>query len=375
MNTNQFSSAVIRVLTLKQDKIANNELYFSNGRINMDKDFMSNNLNINENKKHVWGIKFFDKKYSQWWRGIAAVFIMIGHLIPNDAPYYINFFFTGSIWVGIFFFYSGYGLQFSIDNNEKYLDDFIPRKLRDVYLPFIIAETIYYFIVNILLKKYQMIFIDTLLYVTGIKLANTVLWYIVELLIIYFIFYLINHFKINNKVWIAIYVVFLIFAVLIDLGAWWYLSSFCFLLGIYYKQIEKIFYSVRKRINWICLLLVFCTFYTLIKVIPLINAEYIHRFQNYLIVAVTMITCPFFVFVAVGITERFYKYMQSQLLGSISYEIYLYHLLVAELIWTLTGKTMPAVVVIVPTTIVISFGMNRIKSAVCGLLSSKDRVK
>ena len=329
----------------------------------MENDFMSKNLSSNANKKDV-GVKFFDKKYSQWWRGIAAAFIMIGHLIPNDAPYYVNYFFTGAIWVGIFFFYSGYGLQFSIDNNEKYLDNFILRKLRDVYLPFIIAETMYYFIVNILLEKDQIFFCDVLIYVTGIKLANTVLWYVVELLIMYYLFYFINRFKINNKVWVGIYVVFLILAIIIDLGVWWYLSSFCFLLGVYYKQIEKILYSVRNRSNWICLLLAYGTFYTLIKVIPLINVECILRFQNYLVVAVTMLTCPLFIFVAVGITERYHKYLQSQWLGNISYEIYLYHLLVAKLIWTLTGKTMLAILVIVPTTIIVSFGIHRIKSAV-----------
>ena len=141
---------------------------------------ISNNQNFDFNKENSrGGVKFFEKNFSQWWRCIAAIFIMIGHLIPDDCPIWVKYFFTGSIWVGIFFFYSGYGMQFSFDSNDGYLDGFITRKIRYVYIPFVVAESLYFCIVNVMLKGNQIHFLDILLYITGVKLANSVLWYVI----------------------------------------------------------------------------------------------------------------------------------------------------------------------------------------------------
>lgn len=48
-------------------------------------------------------IKFLEKDISKWWKGIAACFIMIGHILPDNTPMWLSYFFTGSIWVGLFF--------------------------------------------------------------------------------------------------------------------------------------------------------------------------------------------------------------------------------------------------------------------------------
>ena len=42
-------------------------------------------------------------------KGIAAVMIMLGHFTANFTNTSMQYFFAGNLWVGLFFFYSGYG--------------------------------------------------------------------------------------------------------------------------------------------------------------------------------------------------------------------------------------------------------------------------
>jgi len=57
-------------------------------------------------------ITFLDKTVALRIKGIAAIYIMLSHLI--HSPYWqLEFFLFGGgyLFVGIFFFYSGYGLK------------------------------------------------------------------------------------------------------------------------------------------------------------------------------------------------------------------------------------------------------------------------
>ena len=56
-------------------------------------------------------------------KGIAALCIMLGHYL-SSFPWYIGGWLHGYLWVGIFFFYSGYGLRRSVETKENYLENF-----------------------------------------------------------------------------------------------------------------------------------------------------------------------------------------------------------------------------------------------------------
>ena len=72
-------------------------------------------------------ILFVDKKISMAIRGIAAVMIMLSHI--NGSIMALQLISPGELWVGIFFFYSGYGLQYSYDlHPDSYLNGFIKKK-------------------------------------------------------------------------------------------------------------------------------------------------------------------------------------------------------------------------------------------------------
>ena len=51
-------------------------------------------------------------------------------------------------------------------------------------------------------------------------------------------------------------------------------------------------------------------------------------------------------------------------MGKISYEIYLYHLLVAEMVWYFGDKNMISIIVIVVVTICVAYVMNIVNSKI-----------
>lgn len=311
-------------------------------------------------------IKFLEKDISKWWKGIAACFIMIGHILPDNTPMWLSYFFTGSIWVGLFFFYSGYGMQVALDNNDWYLKGFIKKKFKRIYLPFFIAESLYYFIVNIGIKCDHISFLDFICSITGIRLANSVLWYVIELLIIDILFWCINILKLDKKIWIACYIVFVLAAVKFDLGVWWYISTSCFVLGIYYKNVIRFLQNkIKNRRGEYLSIFSFFLLYSILKFIPYLSFN--SRFpisKNYLIVGITCVVVPLFVLVCIIISEKISILKNKGFVGQISYEIYLYHLLVAEVIWSCFGKTMTSIVIIVVLTVCVAYAMNLVDSRI-----------
>lgn len=90
------------------------------------------------------------------------------------------------MFVGVFFFYSGYGLKKSIKNNPHYLDGFLKRKIASIYFPFLIAETCHALLTAYYNNDYSNLFLRCV----GFQLSNSILWYVVEILAMYILFYL-----------------------------------------------------------------------------------------------------------------------------------------------------------------------------------------
>lgn len=311
----------------------------------------------------IYNNVFFDKKISYCWKGISAIFIMLGHIIvPDMVPVWISFFLSGSLWVGVFFFYSGYGLMISIENKSDYLKGFWIRKIRTIFFPFMIAETLYYFVVNIGFKNEPISFSSLLRVLGGIHLVNKVLWYVIELLVLCLLFYLFEILKIKTIFWLVLYVLFIIISAALDIDTCWYMSTIGFILGIYYKQtnflIKKIY---ENKIVCRLIIVIFCLMYTLMKWIALSGRKNIFGLipVNYFIVALTMLLVPLFLIVVMIVSEKFYggrMYVWTKL-GQLSYHLYLYHMLVAAVIWHYFGKNNITTIFIAIISIVLSIIM------------------
>lgn len=170
-------------------------------------------------------------------RGISSVEIMMGHiglatgsivLFPNRK--------AGILFVGIFFMLSGYGVSYSLEHKEKYMNHFIVRRCLKLFIPAYIVYMVY---------RVSMILIcgtndwSSLFSLKGF--AKSTNWYVWEQLLFYVIFWLIFRLKpcYTNVIIGLLTVFFIAVAFVSGISNPWYGSSLCFVVGLYYYQYEN----------------------------------------------------------------------------------------------------------------------------------------
>lgn len=302
---------------------------------------------------------FFDKQVSTGIKGIAAVMIMLGHFM-SGAPWYLSILFPGQCWVGIFFFYSGFGLQIKIKEqlfDEKYL----LRKIKSILIPFWVAETIYT-ISYILLEEGGQSLSNILLGCIGIRLYNTSLWYVIEIFVLYIVFFAVNKLRLSSIIWVLFYFLWLIIAVILDSGTWWYISTSTFILGIFSANMctysNKNIYNKKSLEMVICT--VFCILYVLKQTIQyqLVSVSFIRI--GYILTALDLVIIPLFVIVIVILSKKIKEALCMHVcvvLGRSSYHIYLCHMFVYLWVNALVDNFIIGVMVSVSLTLTMSMGM------------------
>lgn len=194
---------------------------------------------------------------------VVFTHLMMGHCTNSFWVMESNF---GSKAVPIFLFFSGYGLMHSyMKKGETYLNGFVRKRLGKILLPLFVAYICY------LIAQFCMGYsIDGFQIIKRMVSADPYLpysWYVSEIVIIYFVFYVVAR-SVNQKN-IAIVLTIIILGLLtcgiaVDLPSWWTSSTHCFLIGVWIKIYEDGFYAFMKKNRvWvlpILILLFFCTF-------------------------------------------------------------------------------------------------------------------
>jgi len=227
------------------------------------------------------------------------------------------------LFVGIFFFYSGYGLKKSTKSRQNYLNDFLKRKLIGIYLPFLLAETCHTVVTALYSGNYSQFIMKCI----GVKLSNTILWYVVEILALYVLFYIFETYRMPIIAYVIAWLGFAFVASYFNIGSWWYVSTPCFILGIICGKYESRL-SALKRV-WgrkVGSLVIF--FIT----------DYLHRWiaefkislfkipSTYICVALMIISAMSFVIALIlNVEEGFLKSRIFDFCGELSYLIYLWH--------------------------------------------------
>ena len=122
------------------------------------------------------------------------------------------------------------------------------------------------------------------------------------------------------------YVAYMILGVLFDIGTWWYTATSCILIGLYYskKSNQRINFKIYSLIITIYLgTLILGEIYNIfgIKLLPIRGTYYA--------VGLQIIIIPFFLLANRIILKKIdFNIRLLKFLGNISYEIYLYHMVV-----------------------------------------------
>ena len=201
-------------------------------------------------------------------KAAACLFIILHHLTQKTTIYGnidkgpIGIFNDmGYMLTAVFFFFSGYGLITSLFSKRDYLDSFLIKRLPSVLLPFWLVNIIYMLINRFVFGQREGI-IEILKDFFGLQLVNGNGWFIIEITVIYLMFFVIFRLVKNRNAALAI----LCMAVLVIIpyvltrghkadgakeawfqGEWWGNSTVTFILGMLYARFKDAWDAFFKK--------------------------------------------------------------------------------------------------------------------------------
>lgn len=293
-----------------------------------------------------WHEDFLSLPVSKGLQGFCAVLIVMHHisqqLAENAGPlHWLEN--VGVCFVGIFFFFSGYGLLKSLLKKDDYLKGFFRKRMPVILIPFYVIIFIFLAFTLLLGDVYtpgELIGI-----ITGWLLLNTHMWYIVEIAIFYIAFYLIFRFIKNRGAALTVMTLFIVLVTIGSLllghgdywfqGEWWFNTSLLFVIGMFIAQFETQVVAFVKRF-YIAALIIFTAATALLckaTMYMLENYSYWSETETSLAygdklrclsVQLPFVICFVFLLLIVTMKVQFKNPILS-FLGSISLELYLIH--------------------------------------------------
>lgn len=271
-----------------------------------------------------------DKETSTVLKGIAILLVILTHY-PKDALTGTMFNGLGGWGVSIFLFLSGYGLYLSYSKNG--LKNYWIKKLKKIYIPFIVAMIVQT-IIQVIVLKINFKIQDLLPSLFGVNPSNIIdgsMWYISYLIIWYILFYIIFIIKIPEKIKLIILFFSTLLVYYIATSQIFYsggasLYTLLFPLGVLYGYMKNLNY---KRNNFLVILLfmIFLLIWTILR--TNMNSWWI-----------------FFIFIPIMFillvkSFNFKKLKVFNVLGQYSYYIYLFEYLAFSIIIILPNTEIP----------------------------------
>ena len=305
----------------------------------------------------------FNSQQTKNFKGFFAIGILLHHLgymgeYSQNSKYVIPKYHIGYPMVGIFFFFSGFGIMTNFLNKKDYLKGFLKKRLITVLIPFYLINTLYgilfyktrnqYFFQNTPLcvgknnKNLKYILTTFLGYTPAYQNG----WYCISISLLYIVFYI--TFRLIKNHWINIFIIFIYISWTILYGknnkgfGWfkgphWHKSTFSFLYGIliakYEKQVItflKQFYIIALPISTFTFLFI-CHYEKTEKLSLWITNQKFYfgktEIRKYII---EHIISHLFCISSINLIhilsmKIFFNNSILEHLGNISYEIYLYH--------------------------------------------------
>jgi len=315
--------------------------------------------------------KFFDDTlqitYTNKLRGISIILILLTHLSnrlnKNEKNIFFFYFDKGALYVGLFYFYSGYGLMKSIIHKPNYLNYFFKNRMTSIYIPFLcfncLQNTIYIIFGNDVfpvsqknqpLNPNNISFFNIIRCYLGFFLINESLWYIQSIIIYYLIFYFCFRLSgINYLLGLLYILIVYLFIIILNIqrrdlwglgyffsGRQWYKSMYSFPFGILIGIYDiKLIDWLKKQYNFYIILIfsILTQKYTSDKFNYFCskNAEHKNGFIGilYFIIVIFLGNISIISFIislhCVVMKVKIFNNKIMDFFGNISYEIYMTH--------------------------------------------------
>jgi peptidoglycan/LPS O-acetylase OafA/YrhL len=253
------------------------------------------------------------------------------------------------LYIQHFFFCSGYGLIKSFKNKKNYLNHFIKKKLIQIIIPFYLSNFItilyrfyvFYDKTKLLLENIekQLILGRLLLYIP----VTIVFWYMIELILLYLLFYItfkyINNKNLSKLIILAIcWFLFLIpthfhpklYYHYAFIRKEYHISIYSFVYGLYIGDYEeKIVKFIKKFYYFFFVIAIFFPFWfnliNNLRIYPqkIKHLNYFFEYTKYNLLSIIIYSSILIITMKIQI-----KNIVLDILGKYSYEIYLYQDLV-----------------------------------------------
>ena len=172
-------------------------------------------------------------------------------------------------------------------------------------------------------------------------------------------------------VWSMIYIFFLCASVYFDVGSWWFISTSCFLLGLWFDKCNKVIVMLQnnKLLSYTCFS-VFIIFYFLTKGGCLTEQSYFSVPTTYWITLLDMILAPLFVLLCLCLSFLIKSTNKLLILGGkISYEYYLYHMCWLMILRTMHLNQVTVLASVIVLTIISSVVMHVLNITISNFLT------
>ena len=312
-------------------------------------------MGVRPAKKGMWCEESLSLESSKGILGFCAAGIMLHHMsqtiyFAHEDPGILLFMVDiGVCFVGMFFFFSGYGLYSSLRDKPDYLKGFLHHRLPAVIVPFYVCNFV--FILGSFLWGYEFSDGELLPYLTGAILMNSQMWYIVEILILYLLFYIIFRLIKSRNAACIVYTICVVCMIALSLwlghdtatpsqglwfhGEWWYNTTILMPAGMLFARWERQILGFVRRFYGITLIVtvLLSAFFYSRTMYMLQNVGYWYEWEGYpgykekwqtLAMQAPFVICVVFAAIVIMQKLQFGNKILS-FLGDIALELYLIH--------------------------------------------------
>lgn len=297
-------------------------------------------------------------------RGLLAICIVLHHGSGylTKMSFISPFQHIGYLIVSLFFFLSGYGLTYGLKNKKGYMDGFLKKRLISVLIPYWICNTVYYAGVHLMGGQIEAKrFILSMLL---LKVINGSMWYVQLQVLFYLLFYATFAKKDNRPLFYTLFFVLYAGALAAGVEELYTESALAFPLGViwccYQDKIDKTmdahYWTGLMGVVGITALSFFLKFTG-----ALIDSDLVKQLGSS-ISAVAFCVSALWIAKKIRISNHGLSF-----LGSISYEIYLIHMLALNCAWKmplLREHPLLFFIFSIAVTIVLAMVLNRVDHSV-----------
>lgn len=269
--------------------------------------------------------KYLSKESTNCMKGIFAIFVLWHHLyqysgLLHDTYLGVIFQAMGYLSVGMFFFFTGYGLMFSTKYKKNYMEDFLSKRFLPLYVFYVVLIALYALYDKLIGNSLT----ATTSLVKSLLFGGTIVpfgWYLQVTFLLYLLFYFIYKFIKSTKAQVFILTLCLVLYCVIShfcgLATTWYESVFCVVLGMIFSlEKEQIDAALNKKALLIMLssVVLFSICFVGYRVFPL---GIIFKIASSLFFAIVTISLAFLLQNTSVVCNKF-----TTILGAFSLEIY-----------------------------------------------------